>query len=50
MDWVDNQYISAYMTLFTGTGKQFMDEGNQIQREEYDKGYTLYAYDLIPDV
>jgi hypothetical protein len=49
-DFVNNQYISAYMTLFTGTGKQFMDEGNQIHRDDYAKGYTLYAYDLTPDL
>ena len=49
-DFANNQYISAYMTLFTGTGKQFIDEGNQIQREDYARGYTLYVYDLTPDL
>jgi len=46
----EDQYISAYMSLFSGTGKQFMDEGNQIARDDYNKGYTLYAYDLTPDL
>ena len=49
-DYVNGQYINAYMTLFTGTGKQFIDEGNQIHRDDYAKGYTLYAYDLTPDL
>ena len=49
-DFRNNQFISSYMTLFSGTGKQYMDEGNQIHRDEYAKGYTLYAYDLTPDL
>ena len=49
-DFAHDQYISAYMTLFTGTGKQFVGEGNQIHRDDYAKGYTLYAYDLTPDL
>jgi hypothetical protein len=49
-DFVHGQYINAYMTLFTGTEKQFVDEGNQIHRDDYAKGYTLYAYDLTPDL
>jgi len=36
------------MSLFSGTGKQQKDEGNA--RTDYPGGYTLYAFDLIPDL
>jgi len=38
------------MSLFSGTGKQQRDEGNDISREDYSGGYTLYAFDLTPDL
>ena len=50
LDYAHNQYITAYMSLFTGTGKQFADIGNNIRRNEYHRGYTLYAFDLTPDL
>ena len=46
----DGQYVDAYMSLFAGTGKINRDEGNYISRDEYPLGYTLYAYDLSPDL
>ena len=45
-----NQYVNAFMTLFSGTGKQHKDEGNFIDRTNYNSGYALYAYDLTPDL
>lgn len=45
-----NQTIEAYMSLFSGTGKQQRDEGNDISREDYSGGYALYAFDLTPDL
>ncbi len=45
-----NQFISAYMSLYSGTGKQQKDEGNQIERSDYGNGYALYAFDLTPDL
>lgn len=44
-----NQYIMGYMSLFAGTGKQFNNEGIDIKRDDYDKGYTLFAFDLTSD-
>ena len=43
-------YIRAYQTLFSGTDKMNKDEGNAINREDYSKGYTLYAFNLTPDL
>ena len=44
------QYITAYNTLFSGTGKMYKDEGIDISREDYPLGYCLYAVDLTPDI
>lgn len=44
------QYITGYMSLFSGTGMHYSDEGNGINRDEYGQGYTLYAFDLTPDL
>ena len=43
-------FIEAYNTLFLGTNRLFTDKGIAINREEYSKGYTLYAFDLTPDL
>ncbi|KAJ8018759.1 hypothetical protein HOLleu_43082 [Holothuria leucospilota] len=43
-------YIRAYHTLFSGTNKMNQDEGNAISRKDYPGGYTLYAFDLTPDL
>ena len=43
-------YIQAYNTLFSGTGKMYANTGLDISREDYSKGYTLYAFDLTPDM
>ena len=44
------QYIEAYTTLFSSTGKMYHDVGNDISREEFPNGYAIYAYDLTPDI
>ncbi len=49
-DFEHHQSLSGYLSLFTGSGKYRRDEGLDIDREEYEKGYTLFAYDLSPDL
>lgn len=44
------QSIRAYNSLLLGTEKLASDKGIYINRDEYAKGYTLYAYDLTPDL
>jgi hypothetical protein len=44
------QTIMAYMSLYAGTGKQQRDEGNDISREDFARGYSLYCFDLTPDL
>ena len=43
-------FLQAYNTLFSGTGKMYANTGLDITREDYPKGYTLYAFDLTPDM
>ena len=43
-------FIQAYNTLFSGTGKMYANTGLDITREEYAGGYALYAFDLTPDM
>ncbi|XP_018352006.1 PREDICTED: uncharacterized protein F54H12.2-like [Trachymyrmex septentrionalis] len=43
-------YIEAYHTLFSGTGIHFLNEGNSISRDDYANGYTLFAFDVTPDL
>jgi hypothetical protein len=51
-NYTNGQYIGAYMSLFSGTGKQQKDEGNDIDRSDYPGGFAnaIYAFDLRPDL
>ena len=37
-NYAGRQYIQAFMSLFSGTGKENRDEGNDITREDYLRG------------
>ena len=37
------------MSLFSGTGKENRDEGNDIARKDYPNVYALYAFDLAEE-
>ena len=50
MNVAEHQYISGYLSLFSGLGKLNRDEGNEITRDDYVAGYTLFAFDLSPDL
>ena len=45
----DGTYVRSYFNLFAGTGKVFQDEGNDITRQEFAEGYTLFAFDITLD-
>ena len=49
-DFEMGDYMNCYMTLFSGMGSMYQDEGNHIDREEYKNGYTLICFDLSPDL
>jgi len=50
MNFGSRQYVQAYNSLFTGTGRVFFDEGLAINCVEYKNGYALYAFDLSLDL
>jgi hypothetical protein len=50
LDYANRHFVNAYMNMFSGSGKENQDEGNDIERTEFDKGFTLYVYDLTPDL
>jgi hypothetical protein len=50
MDFANSQYVNAYMSMFSGTRKENQDEGNDIDRKEFAEGYSLYVFDLTPDL
>jgi len=43
-------YVEAYHTLISETGILFLNESNSISRNAYSNGYTLFAFDLTPDL
>ena len=49
-DGKTKEFVQAYNTLFSGTGKMYANTGLDITREDYPEGYTLYAFDLTPDM
>lgn len=50
MNFVDNTYIRAYLSLFNGTSMTGFDSGNDITREDFAGGYAIYVFDLTPDL
>ena len=43
------QYVRSYVNLFSATGKQAQDEGNELTRDDFGNGYTFFGFDLTPD-
>lgn len=42
--------MRAYLNLFANTGKLFHDEGNNITLDAFAEGYTLFCFDLTPNL
>ena len=42
-------YVRSYVNLFSATGKQAQDEGNELTRDDLGNGYTFFSFDLTPD-
>ena len=49
-NFAENQYIRAYYSLFENIDKPIFATGNDISRDEYPNGYSLFAFDLTPDL
>ena len=48
LNFDDKLFVTAYNTLFSGTGKLHGNSGSIIKREDYSEGYTIIVADLIP--
>ncbi|XP_034944962.1 uncharacterized protein F54H12.2-like [Chelonus insularis] len=46
----DSLYVDCYRTLFSGTGINFLNEENGINRATHPNGYCLCAFVLTPDL
>lgn len=46
----NNQYARSYLSLFTDLNRFHNSQNINITYGEYPKGYTLYAFDLTPDL
>ena len=42
-------YIRSYVKLFSATGKQAQDEGNDLSRDDFGQGYNLIRLRSNPD-
>ena len=49
-DFENNQFIRCYQSIFAATGKWLFDEGLDITRDDYPKGYTYFAFNFSPDL
>ena len=36
------EFVRSYCNMFAGTGKMFQDEGNDVTREDFGQGYSLF--------
>ena len=49
-DFLSNKYLRGYFTLFEGIDKPVFMTGNDISRQDYPNGYSLFCFDLSPDL
>ena len=45
-DFDKDQFVSAYLSLFTGVGKFDQNEGNFITRSDFSSGYSVFLFDV----
>ena len=48
-NFTDGTYLQCYETLFRGFDRLDGSKSSIIKREDWDKGYSLFAFDLTPD-
>lgn len=49
-DFKTNRYLRGYYSLFEGIDRPVFLHGNDITRKDYAHGYTLFAFDITPDL
>ena len=50
LNYRQNRYIRSFLSLFTDSGLYYNDSGNEISRDSYPAGHSLYAIDLTLDM
>jgi hypothetical protein len=50
MDFDKNSFMQPYQALFEATGVFFKDAGNNISRAMYNKGFSIFCFDLSEDL
>ncbi|XP_066478855.1 uncharacterized protein F54H12.2-like [Tiliqua scincoides] len=48
-DFQEGSCVREYMSLVHASGKPMKDKGLIVNREDFARGYTLFAFDLSPD-
>ena len=43
-------FMRAYQSLFSGTGKLCTNQGSIIRRQDYSRGYAIFAFDFRADL
>ena len=49
-DFENNSYLREYMSVYLGCGLVGKDENLSFTYEDYPKGYTLFVFNLTPDL
>lgn len=49
-DFPANRFLRGYYTMFEGIDKPVFMTGNDISRLDYSQGYSLFCFDLSPDL
>ena len=49
-DFENKAYARSYLSLFTGSGAGWKDNGLDISYDDYGKGYSLFCFDLTPSL
>ncbi len=48
LDYSKEEVMQGYLTLFANASEE--EFGNNIERDDYSRGYSIYAFDLDPSV
>ena len=49
-DFNNNKFIRSYLSWFSQTSQYFADTGLALSRSDFGDSYTLFAFDLIPQL
>ena len=50
LDFKNHRTLRSYYAILESTGQIYKDDGIDISREDFDKGYSILTWDLTPDL